>query len=69
VRALEPAAPGQAHVQNTSSTHGFAPNMAPGIFVVYLSVGQRDGTPRIALPIDGHDGHRRYKLGTMEITP
>jgi hypothetical protein len=69
VRALEPAAPGQAQVQNTSSTHGFAPNMAAGTFEVYLSVGQRDGTPRIALPLEGHDGHRRYKLGTMETTP
>ncbi len=46
----------------------FAPNTRPGRYNVYVSVGRRDGTPVIALPLAGEDGHRRYRLGEMEIT-
>ncbi len=67
VRGLEPGAPGQASSKTTQSSHSFAPNMPAGTFDVFVSVGQRDGTPRIALPLAGHDGHRRYKLGQMEV--
>lgn len=69
VRGLEPAPPGQATVKSIQSAHGFAPNMPPGLFEVFISVGQRDGTPRIALPLPGEDGHRRYKLGQVEVLP
>jgi hypothetical protein len=27
----------------------------------------RDGTPIIALPHENDDGHRRYKLGTIQV--
>ncbi|MEK7752596.1 MAG: DUF4832 domain-containing protein [Acidobacteriota bacterium] len=41
----------------------------PGVYDVYISVGTRTGTPQIALPLAGDDGHRRCKLGTITITP
>ncbi len=42
-----------------------APVTLPGDYALYVSVGQRDGTPRIALPLAGDDGQRRYKLGQV----
>ena len=42
-----------------------APAIKPGSYDVFVSVGDRDGTPRIALPLKENDGHRRYKLGTI----
>jgi hypothetical protein len=38
-----------------------------GTYEVYISVGSRIGTPQIALPLPGDDGHRRYKLGTLQV--
>jgi len=43
------------------------PVTPPGEYDVYLSVGRRDGTPVIALPLPDTDGERRYKLGKMTI--
>jgi hypothetical protein len=45
----------------------FAPVTNPGDYDVYVSVGQRDGTPRIALPIAEDDGQRRYKMGRISL--
>jgi hypothetical protein len=42
--------------------------LKPGTYDLYLSVGSRTGTPRIALPLEGHDGARRYRLGRLRIT-
>jgi hypothetical protein len=44
-----------------------APATNPGEYDVFISVGDRDGTPRIALPINGDDGQRRYKLGRITL--
>lgn len=44
-----------------------APRTLPGTYDVFLSVGRRDGTPLIALPLAGDDGQRRYKLGSMTL--
>jgi hypothetical protein len=41
----------------------------PGTYDVFISVGDRDGTPRLALPLKDGDGHRRYRLGTIELAP
>ncbi|MHB8902626.1 MAG: DUF4832 domain-containing protein [Thermoguttaceae bacterium] len=38
-----------------------------GTFDVFVSVGHLDGTPRIALPLDGDDGQHRYHVGQMVI--
>jgi len=44
------------------------PSTAPGVYDIYVSVGRRDGTPEIALPLDlPTDGHRRYKVGVIKI--
>lgn len=67
VRRLEVGPPGDAAAMNTASEHGFARNMPPGTFDVFVSVGWRDGTPVIALPLPGHDGHRRYSLGRIVV--
>ena len=44
-----------------------APTTRAGTYDVYVSVGQRDGTPVLALPLPGDDGQRRYKIGQMEL--
>ncbi len=69
VRGLAAAPPGKAAVQSTASFNQFAPNIPVGKLNVFVSVGQRDGTPRIALPLDNEDGHHRYLLGEMELLP
>ena len=43
--------------------------LKPGIYSVFISVGTRTGTPRIALPLAEDDGQHRYKLGTVHVTP
>ena len=47
----------------------FLPATKPGIYDVYISVGRSDGTPVIALPLEAEDGHRRYRLGQIEVGP
>ena len=44
-----------------------APTTLPGTYDMYVSVGKRDGTPVIALPLEGNDGQRRYKVGSITI--
>jgi hypothetical protein len=46
-----------------------APPTRPGVYEVFVSVGLRDGTPQIALPLSGHDGQRRYRVGQMRLIP
>jgi len=45
----------------------YAPVTTPGEYTVFVSVGQRDGTPRIALPLAGDDGQHRYRLGAITL--
>ena len=56
-------------VRAASSSHGFALNLPAGEYDVFVSVGRRDGTPVIALPLADTDGHRRYKLGKITVAP
>ncbi len=46
-----------------------APTTQPGTYDIFVSVGRRDGTPTIALPLDGDDGQRRYKIGVITLGP
>jgi hypothetical protein len=76
VRDLKVGPPGEAPAKTVSSTfavalktYGFAPNTQPGTYDLYVSVGMRDGTPVIALPYEDDDGHRRFKLGTVQLLP
>ena len=43
-------------------------DVEPGTYSLFFSVGTASGTPVIALPLDGNDGQRRYRLGEIEIT-
>jgi hypothetical protein len=45
----------------------FARAARPGTYDVFISVGQRDGTPEIALRLAEDDGQRRYRLGEIEL--
>jgi hypothetical protein len=44
-----------------------APVTRAGEYSLYVSVGLRDGTPQIALPLGGSDGQRRYKIGEVTL--
>lgn len=70
MRCLEVGPPDQSPVKPHASEfiiglHG--PVTPPGTYDVYVSVGKRDGTPVIALPLADSDGQRRYKLGVIEL--
>ncbi len=41
--------------------------LRPGTYDLFISVGSRIGTPRIALPLRDGDGQRRYKLGRITV--
>ena len=45
----------------------YAPTTRPGTYDVYISVGERDGTPVIAMPLADGDGKRRYRIGTIKL--
>jgi len=71
MRTLDVGPPGKAPVREHTSefTVGLiAPTTKPGIYDVFVSVGRRDGTPTIALPLADDDGQHRYRLGKVEIT-
>jgi len=68
VRRLPVGEPGAASAKTLASRFraGFvAPATKPGDYEAFVSVGRRDGTPEIALPMEGDDGFRRYKVGRM----
>jgi len=67
IAQLQVGPPGKAPENPVKSSFGFAPNMPTGKFDLYVSVGDRMGTPEIALPLGSHDGHRRYGLGEIEV--
>ena len=65
---LKPGPPDQVPVTDRKAEFVaglVAPVTLPGDYAFYVSVGLRDGTPRIALPLAGDDGQRRYKLGQV----
>ena len=79
VRDLETAEPGKAPTKTSRFTlriaekyddalRAFARNVAPGDYEAFISVGQRDGTPKIALPLPDDDGHHRYPIGRINVT-
>jgi hypothetical protein len=44
-----------------------APVTRPGTCEVFVSVGRRDGTPQLALPLADDDGARRYAVGRLAL--
>lgn len=70
MRALEVAAPHEAPVKSHEAEFRvglIAPTTKPGTYDVFVSVGKRDGTPVIALPLANDDGQRRYKVGKITL--
>ena len=43
------------------------PTIKPGTYGLYVSVGKRDGSPVIALPLPNGDKARRYKIGEIKV--
>jgi hypothetical protein len=70
VRELKPALADKAVEKSCESelTAGrIAPVTAPGEYDLFISLGMRDGTPRIGLPLAEPDGQKRYKLGRIRL--
>jgi hypothetical protein len=76
MRMLSVDKPGKAKIIDQQAGFVLSPQLLdgyrPGIreagtYEVYISVGSPIGTPHIALPLLGDDGHRRYKLGTVRV--
>jgi hypothetical protein len=70
VRDLVPGAPGAPLLRTNQCQFvvgRIAPVTQPGKCTVFVSIGQRDGTPRIALPLADDDGQHRYKLGSIAL--
>ena len=78
VRDLEVGSSGEAPVQDISYSFSVAPLFVdgprsfsraakPGNYDLYISVGLRDGTPKIALPHKADDGQKRYRIGKIKV--
>ena len=70
VRDLAPAAAGAPLLRTNQSQFvagRIAPVTQPGKYTVFVSIGSRDGTPRIALPLADDDGQHRYRLGPITL--
>lgn len=70
MRSLKVGPPGAAPVTTLVSEFAIglvAPTTKPGNYDLFISVGARDGTPQIALPLTGDDGQRRYRLGSVTL--
>ena len=70
VRQLQPGPAGKEPVESRDSSFvvgQFAPATALGEYRLYVSIGLRDGTPTIALPLAGNDGQRRYAIGSITL--
>jgi len=79
-RQLKVGPPGQARLESLQANGTVAlrlvdpvgqhmPPTQPGPHAVFVSVGHRDGTPVLALPLSGDDGHRRYRMGSLALQP
>lgn len=50
--------------------HGLpTPVTQPGDCDVFLSIGKRDGTPVIAMPLPDDNGQGRYRIGNIRLEP
>ena len=70
VRDLQVGPPGEApaRAHESESIVGlYAPATRPGTYDLYISVGKRDGTPTIAMPLKDDDGQRRYRIGPVTL--
>ncbi len=67
LRDLPVAAPGAAEAVTHEATLPLPYDLTAGELELRVSVGDRDGTPRLALPLDSDDGQRRYPVGKVRV--
>ncbi|MCX8037728.1 MAG: DUF4832 domain-containing protein [Candidatus Sumerlaeia bacterium] len=67
VRTLPVGPPDKAEAVTQKVVFTLPYNLLPGEYDVFVSIGTRTGTPRIALPLPDSDGNRRYRLGKMTV--
>ncbi len=78
VAELQVAEPQKSTVKQISALFTIAPvfndpvkqffrGVKPGKYDLFVSVGKKDGTPVFELPYNDVDGHKRYKMGQIEI--
>lgn len=65
VRAMGVGAPGKAPVSSVAETFRVPAHLPTGTYDLFVSVGDLDGPPRIALPLPDGDGEKRYRLGQI----
>lgn len=64
---LPVGAPGAAETKPHATTFTLPYNLPAGTYDVWVSVGNRTGTPKLALPLAGESG-LRYKLGQLVVS-
>ncbi len=68
VKDLAVAEPGKAQAKTEEAEFILNDLVDSGTYKVYLSLGDIDGTPRIAMPLDTEtDGERRYYIGDITV--
>jgi hypothetical protein len=67
VRSLPVGAPQKTEIRSQTVAFQLPFHLKPGTYGVFISVGTRAGTPRIALPLADADGQRRYRVGAIEV--
>jgi len=67
VRSFPAATSGEAEVRREQVDLPLPFQLGGGSYDVFIAVGTRTGTPRIALPLEDNDGQRRYRLGSIQV--
>jgi hypothetical protein len=67
VRSLPVDMPGKAESRRQESRFLLPFQLRAGRYELFVSIGTRTGTPKIALPLAGDDGQRRYRLGEIRV--
>ncbi|MEM1164716.1 MAG: beta-galactosidase [Planctomycetota bacterium] len=63
----EPVGPYGVQPGESATSFRVSPNLQPGTYRLFVSVGRANGTPSVSLPLDHDDGHRRYEIGSVQI--
>ena len=66
-RSLRLPVPGSAPIAELRSRFTVPVVVKPGAYELFVSVGNGDGTPGLALPLKESDDHRRYRLGVLSL--
>lgn len=67
VRSLPVKPPDEAESRTEEASFVLPFQLRPEQYELFISIGTRTGTPKIALPLAGDDGQRRYRIGTIQV--